>query len=96
MTEFVALGPQQSVPAHVPADLIYDYPLTVHHKTTENPFDRIIPELAAGPIAFYARGAVPTGGDAWVFRRAEDLRAIFKDTENFTEDWLSRSPTCRE
>lgn len=100
MTERLALDARPPVPPHVPPDLVYeDYPLTRAHTTTENPFDRIIPELAAGPIAFYARG-VTTTGDAWVFRRADDLRAIFKDTENFTsrgwtnlsamigEDWL--------
>ena len=97
MTEFVALDAQRSVPEHVPADLIYDYPLTIASKTTENPFDRIIPELAAGPIAFYARAAVPTGGDAWVFRRAEDLRAIYKDTENFTaRGWTNLSALIGE
>src|SRR3546814_9659400 len=61
-------------PAHVPPELVVEYPLTVSRKTKENPFDRIIPEIAAGPIAFYAPEAVPTGDAAWVFRRAEDLR----------------------
>ena len=78
MTDIVALDAQRPIPEHVPPELVYDYPLTVANKTTENPFDRIIPEVAAGPIAFYARGAVLTGGDAWVFRRAEDLRESSK------------------
>ena len=97
MTDIVALDAQRSLPEHVPPELVYDYPLTVANKTTENPFDRIIPELAAGPIAFYARGAVPTGGDAWVFRRAADLRAIFKDTEHFTaRGWTNLSALIGE
>lgn len=81
-----------AIPAHVPPGLVMDYPLTVAGKTTENPFHRIIPEVASWPTAFYAPGAVPTGDNAWVFRRAEDLRAIFKDSENFTaRGWASFS-----
>lgn len=88
----IAFDLQQPIPEHVPPELVYDYPLTIARKTTENPFERIIPEVAAGPIAFYARGAVPTGGGGWVFRRADDLRAIFKDTEHFTaRGWTSLS-----
>src|SRR3546814_16439883 len=48
--------------------------------------------IAAGPIAFYAPEAVPTGDAAWVFRRAGALRAIFKDSEHFTaRGWSSFS-----
>ena len=87
-----AARPAPTIPAHVPSELVMEYPLTVADKTTENPFDRIIPEMAARPIAFYAPGAVPTGDSAWVFRRAEDLRRIFRDTEHFTaRGWSSFS-----
>ena len=97
MTDIVALDARRPLPEHVPPELAYDYPLTIGNKTTENPFDRIIPEVAAGPIAFYARGAVPTGGDAWVFRRAKDLRAIFKNIENFTaRGWTNLSSMIGE
>src|SRR3546814_21034009 len=82
--------PSSSIPAQFPPELVVEYPLTVSRKTKENPFDRIIPEIAAGPIAFYAPEAVPTGDAAWVFRRAEDLRAIFKDREHFTARGWSR------
>lgn len=84
--------PERTIPDHVPPELVYDYPLTVTRKTTENPFDRIVPEVASWPDAFYAPGAVPTGDNAWVFRRAEDLRRIFRDTDNFTaRGWSSFS-----
>ena len=84
--------PAPVIPDHVPPEMVMHYPCTVADKTTENPFDRIIPELAARPIAFYAPGAVPTGDSAWVFRRAEDLRRIFRDSENFTaRGWSSFS-----
>jgi cytochrome P450 len=86
-----ALAPR-AIPSHVPDDLVRHFPLKVSDKTTENPFDRIIPEIAAGPIAFYAEGVVPTGDPGWVFRRSEDLRAIFKDSEHFTaRGWSSFS-----
>ena len=91
MTDIVALDAQRSLPEHVPPELVYDYPLTVANKTTENPFDHIIPELAAGPIAFYARGAVPTGGDAWVFRRAEHPEQIPLATEEFLRAYAAVS-----
>ena len=79
----IAFDLQQPIPEHVPPDLVYDYPLTIARKTTENPFDRIIPEVAAGPIAFYARGAVPTGGGAGcsVVRR---ICARFSRTPNIS------------
>lgn len=97
MTELGGIHAEPKIPEHVPAELVMDYPLTTAHKTTENPFDRIIPEIAAWPIAFYARGAVPTGGDAWVFRRAEDLRAIFKNSEDFTaRGWTNLSALIGE
>ncbi|MDB5687402.1 MAG: cytochrome [Rhizorhabdus sp.] len=83
---------RRPIPAHVPPELVRDYPLKVSDKTTENPFDRIIPEVASGPIAFYAAGVLPTGDPGWVFRRSEDLRAIFKDSEHFTaRGWSSFS-----
>lgn len=82
----------RSIPDHVPAELVRDYPLIVSRRTTENPFDRIIPEVCTWPDAFYAPGAVPTGDAAWVFRRAEDLRRLFRDTDNFTaRGWASFS-----
>ncbi len=73
-----------AIPDHVPADLVRPYPLVLGATTTENPFDRIVPLLAAGPDVLYAVNAYPGGTPAWVFRRAETLRAIYKDTEHFS------------
>ena len=92
MDNALANALRPAIPDHVPAGLVYDYPLIVSRKTTENPFDRIIPEVATWPDAFYAPGAVPTGDAAWVFRRAADLRRLFRDTDHFTaRGWASFS-----
>lgn len=92
METAILATPRSDIPAHVPPELVLDYPLIVSRKTLENPFDRIIPEVASWPDAFYAPGAVPTGDAAWVFRRAADLRRLFKDTDNFTaRGWASFS-----
>ena len=72
------------IPAHVPPYMVAHYPLVLGATTTENPFARIVPELAAGPDIVYATNLYPGGTPAWVFRRAETLRAIYKDTEHFT------------
>lgn len=92
MSNGVAAPVRPSIPDHVPPELVFDYPLIVSRKTTENPFHRIVPEVTTWPDVFYAPGAVPTGDAAWVFRRAADLRRLFKDTENFTaRGWASFS-----
>src|SRR3546814_19889345 len=69
MEDVLTAMPSSSIPAHVPPELVVEYPLTVSRKTKENPFDRIIPEIAAGPIAFYAPAAVSTGDAAGGIRR---------------------------
>ena len=48
-----------------------------------------MPQLAAGPDVLYAVNAYPGGTPAWVFRRAETLRAIYKDTDHFSSKGFS-------
>ena len=72
-------------PAHVPADLVRDYPIKMGGVIDENPFDRMIPELhRTHPPVFYAMDAYPGGTPAWIVRRVEDLQAIYYDTTNFS------------
>src|SRR3546814_12636738 len=97
MEDVLTAMPSSSIPAHVPPELVVEYPLTVSRKTKENPFDRIIPEIAAGPISFYAPDAVPTRDAAWVFKRAEELGGVFKDREHFSpRRWYSFSQLIGE
>jgi cytochrome P450 len=78
------------IPAPVPPGMVTaDYPLILGATTTENPFDRIVPEAAAGPDVRYSTNVYPGGGPAWIFRRAEVLRAIYKDTEHFSTKGFS-------
>jgi cytochrome P450 len=78
-----------AVPPHVPPGLARTYPLVLGATTTENPFDRIVPELAAGPDVIYATNVYPGGTAAWVFRHADDLRTVYKDTVNFSSKGFS-------
>ncbi len=78
------------IPAHVPPELVTaDYPLRLGAITTENPFDRIVPELCAGPEVRYSTNVYPGGGPAWIFRRADVLRQLYKDTEHFSSKGFS-------
>ncbi len=48
----------------------------------DNPHETIIPEIHAGPSVFLADN-VSFNQPGWVVRRAEDLRKIYADTENY-------------
>lgn len=48
----------------------------------ENPHETIIPLIHEGPAVFFA-GNVSFDQPGWVVRRAEDLRKIYADTENY-------------
>src|SRR5690606_7748358 len=72
-------------PAHVPEALVVDYPIKMGAVTDDNPFDHIIPDIHKNfPPIFYALDAYPGGSPAWIMRRAEDLKAVYFDTEHFS------------
>lgn len=72
-------------PAHVPKELVFDYPIKMGGLIEENPFDRMIPEIhRTRPPIFYSLDAYPGGTPAWIVRRTEDLQRIYSDTENFS------------
>lgn len=48
----------------------------------ENPYETIIPEIHRGPAAFFADN-ISIRQPGWVVRRAEDMRKIYSDAENF-------------
>ncbi len=78
-------SPVQTVPSHVPQDVVRDYPLSRRATTTENPHSVMIPRVHEGPEIFYALDIYPNGSPAWVFRRAEDMRAVYLNNDNFTK-----------
>jgi cytochrome P450 len=58
--------------------------------TDENPWERIVPEACDCPDVFYGADVLPAGqGGAWIFRRQEDLRAVYNDTEHFSSKGFS-------
>jgi cytochrome P450 len=79
-----------AAPPHVPAALIKDYPLVLGRHTSENPYERIIPDIHRNlPEVFYSLNAYPGGSPAWILRRADDLRQVYNDTTNFTSAHFS-------
>lgn len=81
MTELMV---NESIPDHVPPELAVDWPLSNVAPTVEDPFDILVPRIHEGPRAIYARHAHNMGHAAWVFRRAEDVRALFMDPTRFS------------
>lgn len=49
----------------------------------ENPFETIISDIHQGPAIFYTDNVFPGPAPGWLVRRAEDLRTIYADNENF-------------
>lgn len=80
------LGEQVTeAPAHVPKELVLEYPIKMGGLIEENPFDRIIPEIhRTMPPIFYALDAYPGGTPAWIVRRVADLQKIYFDTDSFS------------
>lgn len=77
-------------PDHIPESLIGEFPLVMGRFTEENPFKNIVPEACDGPEVMFATNALPVGlGGAWVFRRQEDMKAIYNDTDHFTNKGFS-------
>jgi cytochrome P450 len=72
-----------ALPAHVPRSLAQPWPLSPL-LPPEDPFDVVIPRIHAGPEVFYGVDVIGPGMGSWVFRRAQDIRAIYLDTEHFT------------
>lgn len=78
------------IPDHVPAHLIdRDFPLVMGRYTREDPFARIVQQACEGPDVVYVPDMVPGGGHNWVLRRHEDLRAVYNDTEHFSNKGFS-------
>lgn len=82
MSEMPA-GAGHAVPPHVPRSLVRPWPLSPD-VPKEDPFEAIIPRIHEGPDVFFAKDGIGPGLSTWVFRRAEDIRAIYLDTEHFT------------
>ena len=79
-----AVTPATIIPAHVPRELVRDYPFVLGATCDENPFDTLVPKVHEGPEVFYTPFVYPGHRPGWVFRRAKDLAAIYQDTKNFS------------
>lgn len=72
-----------ALPDHVPAELAKPFALTPRKAQYSNPFTEIIPELHKGPDIFYGTDIFPGPSGGWVIRRADDLKAVYENTEDF-------------
>lgn len=76
--------PGVSIPAHVPAELVFASPIAMGARAEADPFRVLIPAIHANaPEVFYAPGSHLSGG-SWIPRLAEDVRKIMLDTETFS------------
>lgn len=91
MTSEAMAQATKAVPDHIPSHLVEEFPLVLGRYVEENPWDTAVPAACEGPDAAYAVGIYPgEGAGAWLFRRNEDLRKIFFDTEHFSNrGWSS-------
>ena len=81
---------RQSLPSHVPPELVREFPLVLGKTTREDPYKRIIPDIHRSfPEVFFSLDAYPGGTPAWILRRAEDVRKVYNDTTNFTSAHFS-------
>lgn len=88
------------VPAHVPPELVTRCPLYAREVVYENPYETLIKDIHKGPRVSYVSNIFPGDRGGWLVRRAEDLRNLLADAENFGkrgmgqwaqgigEDWL--------
>jgi cytochrome P450 len=92
-------APTSSVPPHVPPELVRSYPFRLGNVTTGDPF-ALVAEIHEGPPIFYCTDVFLGTEPSWIIRRVETLRAVYMDTEHFSnvslnpfstltgEDWL--------
>jgi cytochrome P450 len=73
-----------ALPAHVPPELVREYPIIQGRIVEEDPYKTIIPAIHDWPPVFYATNAYPGEQPAWVIRRSADLRDAYVDTEHFS------------
>ena len=74
----------KTTPAHVPQDLVFEYPFVFGKTLKGDPYNEIVPLIHQMPPVFWATNAYPGEGPAWIVRRAEDMRQIYMDTEHFS------------
>ncbi|MFJ3779003.1 cytochrome P450 [Streptomyces sp. NPDC090075] len=72
----------QTVPDHIPPEMVREHPVSRGSTTTELPHD-VLAQIQNGPEVYYAP-TVPLGGGAWVFWRADHCRKIAMDAEHFS------------
>lgn len=73
------------IPSHVPPDLVVrSFPFAFGATTLENPFHQMVAGVHQGPEIAYVPDFYPGGEGGWVPRRQADMRAIYLDTEHFS------------
>ncbi len=77
--------PEPTIPDHVPASAVKQFPFVFGTTTTADPYTDWVPDIHRNmPDIFYAPHAYPGATPAWVVRRTELLREIYFDTDTFS------------
>lgn len=79
-----ARGQYANLPAHVPHDLVREYPFPLRGARVSVLPRTLIPEIHSYPPIFFAAGVHPMLPGAWVPRAYDELQQIYLDTDNFT------------
>lgn len=86
----MATAPSAPVPAHVPADLVFDCPIADRRVYDENVFEtKIAPYHQLVPPVFWSPNIYPTGEGGWVVRKVSDLKDVYADDDLFTKRGFS-------
>lgn len=83
--------PDESIPGHVPPELAMEFPLTTREIGYVHPHKEIVPKIHEGPPIFFGTNVhpMPPRG-SWVITRAEDLKTVYEDTEDFIKKGNAR------
>jgi len=73
-------GEASSVPAHVPAHLVFDFDIYADPRVTDDVQGSYAAAIATAPDIFYT----PRNGGHWMVRRIEAIADIVKDPEHFS------------
>lgn len=82
---------ENPIPSHVPPELAMPFPLTTRETGYVNPHKEIVPEIHKGPPIFFGTNVFPIPPQGcWVLTRAEDLKAVYENTDDFIKKGNSR------
>jgi len=85
----------KALPAHVPPDVAMELALFARQRIYENPYETLIPALHATlPRVAYVTNIFPGKQPGWLLKRAEDVKALLQDSDNFVKKGMGKWAEC--